>query len=34
VAVEPGPDGVRLVPASLPEPAWLGTARAVLADHP
>ena len=34
VAVTPGPHGVRLVPTSLPEPSWLGTARAVLADHP
>ena len=34
VAVDPTADGVRLVPTSLPEPPWLGTARAVLADHP
>ena len=34
VAVTSGPDGLRLVPTSLPEPAWLGTARAVLVEHP
>ena len=34
VEVAPASHGVRLVPTSLPEPSWLGTARAVLADHP